>query len=79
MGHGGVIEGPKKSKTQPFVFHCAKSDDNWGEVASNAWKTIGDRCKIPQLLMFTFTDKSLSPASPSNHHVHPPRQGRYHL
>ncbi len=51
-GHGGTIDGPKdktgkKTKAQPFVFHCAKSDGNWGEVAAGAWKTVGDRRNIP--------------------------------
>jgi hypothetical protein len=78
-GHGGVFEGPQGSKAQPFIFHAAKSDDDWGVVAGGAWKTVGDRCKILQLLTCALTNMPSSPESTANHHVYSPRQICYHI
>jgi hypothetical protein len=59
---------------EPFVFHSIKCDNNWGDVAASAWKTVGDKCNVPPLsLIFSSTKISLSPGVPSDHHVHPSR------
>ena len=84
MGHGGDIKGPKDkagkhTKAEPFVFH-GKKGDNAGEVAGEAWQTVGNKCNVPPpSLIFACTKIFLSPAIPSDHHVYPSRQARYHL
>jgi hypothetical protein len=65
MGHGGEIKGPKDkagkyTKAEPFVFH-GKQGGNPGEVAGEAWQTVGNKCNIlPSSLIFTCTKISQS-------------------